>query len=353
MPRSTSAACYPDARTVPQLRLKKQSELISPQAPPLMTRRTLLQSTLLGAGATSCARKGRPETLAAVSDMAKREDLVGSRLSGIVGAPEALTVTGADTGPLAVIDGASDLSVSPDGAWVAWTLLSSLPHLGTEQPLVLFTDDPRSIQRVRFRGKHAEAVAISSRARCLAFTAFVDAAVRIRLIVLSPATAQIQQDVTELIKGLDLLEVKRLRISSNGQVLCAASRESFVVLDLPARRVVLESNGRFPSLSPNGSSLAFLDTRGDFVITTLATGARRVITSPWWTVVGVGGWSPDGKFLLAGARPAFSVFIHLVAIDCATDEFAEITELDEGDFGETSVWLKRRLLSKVRPGAVA
>ncbi len=298
--------------------------------------------------ATSCARKEHAETRAAVRDMALREDLliICSRLApAIFNSPEAFTVTGADVGPLALVDRPYDRSVSPDGAWVAWVPLSSLPHLGTEQPLVLFTNDPRSVQSVKFKGRHADQVAISSNAGHLALTAVVDEALHSRLIVLNPATAELEHDLTELITRFRLSEVERLRISANGGLLAIASRESFVIVDVPSRKVMLETYGRFPSPSPRGDSLAFLDNRRDLTIAIVSTGARKVIASPFWTVAGVGGWSPDSRFLLVGARPVSSVFIHLVAIDCFNGEFAEIMRLDEGDRGETSVWIKRRLLS--------
>ena len=117
-----------------------------------------------------------------------------------------------------------------------------------------------------------------------------------------------------------------------------------MVIDLPSRKILLEQDGHYPSLSPQGDVIAFLDKREDLVVTTLTTGARRSIRNRWNTV-GVGGWSPDGRFLLAGVRAPLPFYVHLVAIEHSTEEFVEIMRLEmEGDFGETCVWIKRRLL---------
>lgn len=153
--------------------------------------------------------------------------------------------------------------------------------------------------------------------------------------------------MTDLVTRFSLSQVYRFQISANGERLAIASRESFVVIDLPSRKVVLQGDERSPSLSPRGEVLALVDQRGDLVLTTLSTGARRILRNRWWSTVGVGAWSPDGRFLLTAVRDdplGFST--NLVAIDCATDKFAEIMRLDiEGDQGERCVWIKRRLLS--------
>jgi hypothetical protein len=62
-------------------------------------------------------------------------------------------------------------------------------------------------------------------------------------------------------------------------------------------------------------------------------------------VPGVGGWSPDGRFLLAGARTSYYYFDELVVIDCANDSFAAIASLGEGNQGPLCTWVKRTLLT--------
>lgn len=274
--------------------------------------------------------------------------IVGSHLSPIPNAPEGFDVTGKDAGALAKVDCLYDRSVSPDGDWVAWAPLSSQPHIGHEEPVVLFTNNSVSVHSVRFTGRFGEMAAISSGASHLAVIAVVGQALNRHLIVLNPATGKVEYDLTNLVTRFSLKDVFRFQISANGGRLVVGPRESFLVIDVPSRKIVLEGDGQFASLSPQGDALAFLNERGDLVVANLATGANRVIRNPWWVVEGVGGWSPDGKFLLAGARPLLGFFIHLVAIDCATAKFADLVpRLDEGDVGETSFFIKRRLLSPI------
>lgn len=146
--------------------------------------------------------------------------------------------------------------------------------------------------------------------------------------------------------SLLIRDISRLQISANGNRLAVASYKAFVVLDLPSSKVVLEGDGQYASLSPQGNTLAFLDTRRGLVLTDLATEATKILANPWWTVVGVGAWSPDGKFLLAGGRPLMNLVFDLLAVDTATADFARVMRLEmEGDYGQTCVWIKRRLLS--------
>jgi hypothetical protein len=217
---------------------------------------------------------------------------------------------------------------------------------GTAEPLVRFTNDPRSVRTLRFKGICGNQVAISANARHLALVAVVDAAGTRRLIVLDSATAEVEHDITDLITRFRLTDVYRFQISANGGRLAVASRESFVVIDLPSRKIVVDADGRWPSLSPQGDVVAFVDKSKDLIMTSLAAGPRRAIRNRWWNIIGIGAWSPNGRFLLAGARDPAGFFTNLLAIDSASDEFAEIMRLDtEGDRGETCVWISRRLLS--------
>lgn len=314
-----------------------------------MTRRQLFQLSGIGFTGTSRCAVGSTGTLSQVKEMAEREVLViiGWRESRIPNAQKGFDVTGADAGALAMTAWRYSSSVSPDGNWVAWIPLSSDFDVYHDEPIVLFTNDPRAVHSVRFQGRSGLFVAISSNARHLALIAVVGEALDRRLMVLNPATANLECDVTGLVTRFSLNDVYRFQISADGGRLLVGSRELFVVIDVPSRKVMVEGEGQYASLSPRGDALAFLDKREDLVVTTLATGANRVIRNPWWIVAGVGGWSPDSRFLLAGARALLGFFYHLVVIDLATAEFADLWRLGEGDVGETSFFIKRRLLSPI------
>ena len=307
-----------------------------------MTRRSLVNVLISGAAGTlACVPKGAAAALKNANDMAEREGL-----AIIMDRRFANTVTGVQVGQLRLPDNPYWLSVAPDGAAVAWVPASSLCHpLAAEEPLVRFTDKSRSVRTLRFAGRCATQVAISSNARHVALIAVADEAFNRRLMLLNPVTAEVEYDSTELISRFNRAQVECFQISATGDRLAVASRESFAVIDLPSRKILLEQDGHYPSLSPQGDVISFLDKRGDLVLTTLSTGTRRSIRNRWWNPVGVGGWSPDGRFLLAGVRAPLPFYVHLVAIECSTEEFVEIMRLEmEGDRGETCVWIKRSLL---------
>jgi hypothetical protein len=307
-----------------------------------MTRRSLVNVLISGAAGTlACVPKGAAAALKNANDMAEREGL-----AIIMDRSFANTVTGVQVGQLRLPDNPYWLSVAPDGAAVAWVPASSLCHpLAAEEPLVRFTDKSRSVRTLRFAGRCATQVAISSNARHVALIAVADEAFNRRLMLLNPVTAEVEYDSTELISRFDRAQVECFQISATGDRLAVASRESFAVIDLPSRKLVLEGNGRFTSLSPQGDALVFLGRGGDLVMITLATGARRSLMNRWWTAFGVGGWSPDGRFLLAGGEASLGIFTKLVVIDCTTNEFVEIMRLGHGNGGQTCRWIKRSLLS--------
>jgi len=280
--------------------------------------------------------------------MAVREDLavVGARLAMVDGTmpPAAVTLAGRDAGVLTMVDHPywDSFSVSPDAGWVAW-----VPHraeFSPREPLVLLADAPGSIRSVRFQGFGTTRLALSSKAGRLALIAEIGDEDHY-LIVLDPTTGALEQDVTTLITRFNLRSVERLRISGDGHRIAVGSRESFVVIDLPSRSLVFESQGRFPSLSHRGDTVAFVDRHNTLVITALATGKRTFPISKWWDTPGVGAWSPDGRFLLAGAKGPLAIYWNAAVIDLATGEVVQIVRLEEGIFGQDTAWINRRLLS--------
>src|SRR3989442_520008 len=152
----------------------------------------------------------------------------------------------------------------------------------------LFADDPLSTRTLRFKGLCASQAAISSKASHVALVAVLDKAGTLGLLVLNPATAEVENDVTELVTKFSLAQVYRFQISANGTRLAVASRESFVVIDLPSRKILLEQDEHYTSLSPQGDVIAFLDKREKFVVTTITYGSRRSIRDRWWNPVGDG-----------------------------------------------------------------
>ena len=134
-------------------------------------------------------------------------------------------------------------------------------------------------------------------------------------------------------------------MSGSGNRLVVGSSDWFTVIDLPSRRLVYEARGTYPSLSPDGEFLAFLDRDKHVVLlVALSTGTERTFMGWPRRVSGVGAWSPGGQYLLAGVSDGFSLSKKLVAIEIATGRIVELMPL--GDLaGDRCVWIKRGFLS--------
>jgi hypothetical protein len=165
-----------------------------------------------------------------------------------------------------------------------------------------------------------------------------------RLIVLNGETGELEQDLTGSIARFGLSGVERLRLSSSGNFLVVGFRDVLLALDLASGKIAFEGSGRFPEISPNGEEVACTDEHRRLVVTSLSSGTKRYLMKGWDTC-GVGGWSPDGRFLLAGARTSVSLWKMLVAVDTENDGFVELVKLGEGDYGDRCVWINRALLS--------
>lgn len=65
--------------------------------------------------------------------------------------------------------------------------------------------------------------------------------------------------------------------------------------------------------------------------------------------MGVGGWSPDGRFLLAGAWTTVLAFEkRQIIVDTTTGEYAVLGKLGEGDYGCEFAWVSVNLLERSR-----
>jgi len=306
----------------------------------MVTRRHILDLMLSGAAGTLACTPSRAGILARLHQTAIDGNLVV--IDTLV--PEVIRVIGADAGQLVLPERPVRLSVAPDGAWVAWFPYGSNVYPpSTDGVLVYFTDNPQSARTLRLKGQFGARLAISSNAERLAVAVVVGAGPISRLVVLRPATGEIEYDVTDLISHFNLAQLERLRFSADGDRLVAGSPDRFSVVDLPSRRVLLEGEGRFPSLSPSGEALAFVDGRRKLNLTVIATRKTRRLLG-WWSTHGVGSWTPDGALLFAGVEGPLSFYSHLAAVDFSADACAEITRLDEYDFGQECGFIARRLV---------
>ncbi len=244
------------------------------------------------------------------------------------------------------------IAISPDGQWMAWDNWSALPPSAWPEkaapPRVVVMDSPKSVRSLDLKEGFATILAISSKAEHLALVVgnIKPDSVPWRLIILNASTNNVEHDLTDLVSRFDLGRAYRLGISSMGNRVVVAFAEKFVVIDLPSRKVLMNSRGRFPALSPNGESVAFVDDQHHIAVVSLATRVRLTLLDSWWRTIAIGAWSPDGRYLLAASTRLLSFSIRLVAVECATNRFAGIRPL--GDFvAPGCVWINRDLLGQV------
>jgi hypothetical protein len=244
------------------------------------------------------------------------------------------------------------VAISPDGQWMAWDNWSALPAAagaeGAAPPRVVLMDAPTSIRSISLKEGFGTFLAISSGARRLALLVgnIKPRSVPWRLIVLNVASNDVEHDLTDLVSRFDLGRVRRLGISGIGDRVAIAFAQKVVVIDLPSHEVLLEDRGSFSSLSPDGKFVAFVDDHHRIAVVSLETGVRRTLLDAWWRTIVIGGWNPDGRYLLAACTRLASFSMSLVAVECATNHFAAIQPLGDGVAAGHS-WIKRDLLGNV------
>lgn len=137
-----------------------------------------------------------------------------------------------------------------------------------------------------------------------------------------------------------------ISVSGPGTLVALGSLEEKIqVLEIPGGRTVYSGPGRFPRLSPDGKRLAFVD-KDKLLIHSFVDGSTGQLLSGK-RVKGVGGWSPDGRFLLAGAwTKVFAFDKSQIIIDTMRDEYAVIGKLGEGNYGTCFSWVSVKLLEQ-------
>jgi hypothetical protein len=204
---------------------------------------------------------------------------------------------------------------------------------------ILLMNDLGSIRSIAYREGSAVRIGLSGSGLIYLIVA-TDRATR-RLISVPELASE--NDHTGIVSKFDLSQVEQLRPSADGSRLAVGWRESFVVVDVPSRRIIAEGEGRFPALSPDGRRVGFVNKRQQFIVTTIGAGEKRLLADDW---IGgtVGAWSPDGRWLLGGARRRLSSETSLLAIDVESNASVELWSLGD-DSGNRSLWIGKHLLT--------
>jgi len=304
-------------------------------------------------GLIQCAQPN-PRLWRVLHDLEAKEGLalMESDSAGVLGVPVvAYSSSGEVAGQFARTDLTPTLSVSSDSSWIAWVPNSSRGYPFDENsqpgrmpsPVVLVTNGVGLPRTIQFRGSFATDLSLSSSGKQLVLIVAEDRGRSRRLVIIDLTRTNTEGDLTGLVTFSELANVERLRISGSGRRIAAGSRDVFVVIDVPTHKIVLKATGRFPSLSPDGERIAFVDDAGNLLVRNIGDSQNRTLLTGT-TTDGVGAWSPDGKFVLVGVRRVSFIDRKLAVVEISSGEFVEVMKLG-GWFGDRFVWINKRFLS--------
>lgn len=292
----------------------------------------------LVAAATAVAGP-QDESLRAVKDMETALDVSVSKPNRVAqkyvtAAPPGTRVSGG-------------LCAAPDGSAIAWW---ERPYPKQDQkgvPFLFVVKPGARKQPVWLAGRAAGKVGISSNAEVVVVIARSFEGDRDRLLALDLRSGVSVRDLTASVTTLSLAEVEDISVDGAGTLAAIGTRGEMQVVDIASGKPLFSEKGRFPRLSPDGSRLAFVDGE-ELYLHTVASGST-VHLLPGKRVMGVGGWSPDGRFLLAGAwTRLFSLEKRQIVVDTQTGTYGVIGKLGEGDYGSQFAWISSKLLTHDR-----
>ena len=320
------------------------------------TRREIaaLMSWKIAAGLVACS-KTTPSSFA--NDLGKATDFRDLAILSLVAVDYGdrtdllgRTIVGAPAGKVVLDERPYSVAVSPDGNWIAWDNWSARPKPeGSGAALqVMLATPSQSVRSLAFGFWFGGPVGVSSKAEHIALVrGVVGQKPSYGLIVADGSTGRVEHDVTNLITRFPLSQAIRLVMSGKGDRLVVGSSEWFTVIDPASTEpVVYEARGRYPSLSSDGQFLAFVDEDRQVSVVDLSSRTRRILLDRSRNISGVGAWSPNGQYLLAGLITSGSKT--LAAIEAKTGQVIDMMSI--GDLaGDRCVWVKKGFLSRNAP----
>ena len=245
----------------------------------------------------------------------------------------------------------SQLAISPDGTAIAWWGLPQ-PYHGEKIPFVTLRSSSEGNQQVFVVGKiPAGSLGVSSKAEVIVAIArpYPLQGDRWELLAIDRHAGVTIHDLTSFVTKFEVgSNVEEISVSGQGTLAALGSRkpDQMQVLEIPSGKTVYAGPGRFPRLSPDGKRLAFVD-KGKLWVHSFTD--RSTVQLPVKRVKGIGGWSPDGRFLIAGAwtRPMWLAWEKReVIVDTKSGKYAVIDQLGEGNYGNYFAWISVKLLTR-------
>lgn len=237
-------------------------------------------------------------------------------------------------------------AISPDGVALAWSSYP-IPYLGEKIPFLTVESLKEGIQTVWVEGRIAASSGVSSGADVIVSIAPAPLqSGQWELLAIDRHAGIVVHDLTRFLTQFELgNNVESISVSGPGTLAALGAREQMQVLEIPNGKTVYSGAGRFPRLSPDGKRLAFVDSDKLLIHSFMDRSTVQLLKGK--RVKGVGGWSPDGRFLLVGA---WSTLVALekrqIIVDTTTGEYAVIGKLGEGDYGSNFGWVSIKLLKR-------
>jgi hypothetical protein len=292
----------------------------------VFTRRALLSTLLLPA----VARASDKRVLAAVKEMEARESLT------------------ADLRPYEhwfdtpSHKGLSLRAASPNGLAVCWQKDILMPW-----PTELLVESlQRGMRSMTFEGGVPPRITVSSDAQILVVgDAIGNVSGRWRLIVLDLRSDPIaRHDLRASLTAFPQSKLDIISISDSGELVALSSREQTQVVEIPSGKSVYTCPGE-SRLSPDGIRVASVH-KDHLYIHSLADGSTTELLSGT-RVKGIGKWSPNGRYLPAGAyTKLIALDKRQIIIDTTTGHYGVVDELQEGDFGQGYGWISTKLIAR-------
>jgi WD40-like Beta Propeller Repeat len=236
-------------------------------------------------------------------------------------------------------------AISPDAHAICWSEeVLSLKH--QDGPFMTVDTLTGGTRPVLLEDYIAEILVLSSGAELIVMGALSRKHYGERsLLALDLRTGLVVHDLTQSVNLFALATLSDMSISGSGKLVAIGNREQIQVLEIPNGNTVYSGEGSFPRLSPDGKRLAFIN--GDRLYIRSMADGTTIKLFPRMRVKGLGGWSPDGRFLLAGAWTKLLAFYkRQIVVDTTTREYGVIDTLGEGDYGEKFKWISTKLIAR-------
>jgi WD40 repeat protein len=241
-------------------------------------------------------------------------------------------------------------TISPDGTAIAWSSYP-VPYNGEKVLFLTVQSLKEGIQPVELEGRVALKPALSSGAEVIVTSArpLDPAQSRNReLLAIDRRGGLAVHNLTRFMTQFDLGNSVGFRVAGTGNLVALEKidTEQIQVLEIPSGKSVYTGQGSFSRLSPDGKRLAFIK-EGMIWIYSFADGSTVKLLKGK-RVKGLGGWSPDGRYLLAGAYTSMLALVkRQIIVDTTTGKYAVIDKLGEGNYGTTFAWISTKLLEQL------